>query len=310
MIILGGSDKLPGQLPPSGEGKRLLSGCKGIDLTIGGRYLIDVLAERLRESGLFDPIYVAGPKAAYSKASTDLRLIDTDEGFGRNIQAGLEAVIEEHPATDIGMATCDILPEPGELATVLDDYLESRPCDLWFPIVATPRDEAALGESAWKPRYHVRRSDDADPVPVLPGHLTIFDPRGMRLRFLYRLLDRAYQSRNRPIGYRRSFLLRQMVWGLLLQDLRHLATLRPPTLCWECVRYGVATGRRLKAGVVSRFELEDTLRRIFVKRRYRKKHPERRILMPIVEAMSLARDIDTFEEAAALGSLPLSEGTA
>jgi hypothetical protein len=44
------------------------------------------------------------------------------------------------------------------------------------------------------------------------------------------------------------------------------------------------------------------MRRVFVKRAHRLRHPDRRVRMPFLRAMSIARDIDTVEEARALGA--------
>ena len=44
------------------------------------------------------------------------------------------------------------------------------------------------------------------------------------------------------------------------------------------------------------------MRRVFVLRSHRQRHPERRVRMPLLRALSIARDIDTVEEARALGA--------
>ena len=43
------------------------------------------------------------------------------------------------------------------------------------------------------------------------------------------------------------------------------------------------------------------MRRIFVRDRHRRRHPERRIFVPLVEGLSLALDVDTVEEAREIG---------
>jgi hypothetical protein len=304
-VVLGGSDKKPVTLPPDAEGKHALTGCKGVDIRLGGRCLADLTVERLRACGRFDPIWIAGPAEAYATSENADRVIDTDSGFGGNIRAGLEFLRERHPGRPLAMTTCDILPEPEDLELALTDYDSSSPCDLWFAIVEAPDDPQALGASSWKPRYWVAPSLDADPIAVLPGHLAIFDPEAMRRQFVYRLLELAYRTRNRPIGYRRSYLLRRLLMTMILQDLRLLFRLQPPTLTWDITHSGLRAARRLRQHVVTRQELEDALRRIFVKRSHRRRHPERRIEMPILDAVSLALDIDTLEEAAGVGGAPV-----
>ena len=66
---------------------------------------------------------------------------------------------------------------------------------------------------------------------------------------------------------------------------------------------------RLRLGVLTLAQLEEALRRAMVKRRHRKAHPERRVRVPITTTMSLARDIDTVEEARAIGAeAPTADG--
>lgn len=303
LIILGGGDRQPGALPASGRSVRPLAGVKGVDLRIAGRRLIDVLIARYREARCFDPIYVAGPAEAYHKEPTDAELVDTDAGFGRNIGAGVAVVEERHPGLPVAFSTCDILPELDELEPMLADYRSSRPTDLWFPLIRAPEDPAQLGPSAWKPRYTV--SPDEGPesgakTKILPSHLVILDPEVMRQDLVLELCDGAYRTRNRPLLYRRSYLLRQLLFGLLLQDLRSLFTLRLPHVTWDVVRYGYVAARRLRDGIATQGELEAALRKIFVHRSHRLSHPERRIRLPILDGLSLARDIDTLEEASAL----------
>jgi hypothetical protein len=300
LIILGGSDRQATRLPSGVRDRRPLTGAKGAHLLVGGRRLVDLLIDRFRRAtDLFSPIYIAGPAADYRDVVSDATLIDTDGGFGRNIRAGIELARQRHPGSPVAMCTCDILPEPGELRELLRDYQSELPCDFWFPIIAV--DEETLGASDWKPRYRLVARDGA-PASVLPGHLAIFDPEAMRLPFLYRLLEIGYSTRNRPVDDRRRVLLRHLLSGILYQDLLHLLTLRVPNVTWDTVRFGVAAARRLRDGVLTQEELENAIRRMFVRRRHRRRHPERRARLPILRGMSLARDIDTLEEAQALGA--------
>ncbi len=301
LTILGGSDRKATHLPPSGEDRHPITGCKGVDVRLGGRCLIDVLIDRFADSGYFGPIYIAGPKAVYQACEHSDSVIDTDGGFGRNIQAGIDQTRKLHPETPLAMSTCDILPDPAEIDILMENYRQTAPMDLWFPIVSVPEDPEALGASAWKPKYRVMPDSGGEPVAVLPGHMAIFDPEAIRLRFVYRLLDLAYRTRNRPIGYRRSYMLRRLILGILMQDARLLFRFQLPTLTWEVAHTGMKAARQLRDETISREELEDALRRIFIKRAHQKKYPDRRFSMPILPAVSMARDIDTWEEVAAIG---------
>ncbi|MDX1383130.1 MAG: NTP transferase domain-containing protein [Thermoanaerobaculia bacterium] len=301
LIILGGSDRKPPQLPAGSEGRHPLSGCKGVDIQLDGRSLIEHIVDRLRACGAFEPIFVAGPAAAYGRTRVDAEVIDTDASFGDNIRRALETMIERFPGSPVAFTTCDILPDVGELDSVLDDYRQSPHADLWFPLVVADPDQK-LGASAWKPKYRIVPEPGQEAVSVLPSHLTVIDPESLRLELLYRIFELSYRTRNRPIRYRRAYILRDVTWTLLKQDVLHVLALRLPTLTLDIVVNSMRTGNRIRRGKATLRELEDALRKVFVRRRHRQRHPDRRIRLPLTRAMTLARDIDTVEEAEALGA--------
>lgn len=301
LIILGGADRRPATLPPTGSGKHALPGYKGVDIKVGERRLISVAIERLQQCRAFDPIVIAGPQQVYRDAGISARVVHTDGNFGENIRAGVEALRAEHPGSPLAITTCDILPDVGEFRALLQDYYEGAPFDLWGPLIRTPAELDRLGAFAWKPTYRIRPEPGAEAVRILPGHLVIVDPQALRLDFLYRLFQVAYRSRNRPLAYRRGYMIRQTLGALLAQDLIHLLTFRLPNVTWSVLRSGVRATRKLRDGTTTRAELEDAVRRIFVRTAHRLRFPERRVGLPLLEGLSLAQDIDTVEEAEARG---------
>ncbi|MDX1643913.1 MAG: hypothetical protein R3244_06085, partial [Thermoanaerobaculia bacterium] len=82
LVILGGNDPEPVQLPQSGAGKHPLVGPKGLEVEVGGEPLIDRLVDRLRQVDLFDPIYIAGPRELYGASRRSAEVIDADGTFG------------------------------------------------------------------------------------------------------------------------------------------------------------------------------------------------------------------------------------
>jgi hypothetical protein len=74
---------------------------------------------------------------------------------------------------------------------------------------------------------------------------------------------------------------------VVFQDLIHLVTFRVPNVTWDTWRYTYFAARRLRDGVLTQDELEMVIRRMFVRRRHRKRHPERRARLPILRGMSL-----------------------
>jgi hypothetical protein len=297
LIVLAGSDPRPATLPKSGAGLHPLWGAKAVALRIGGRRLIDLLLDRLQASGHFRPIYVGGPARLLGRAQGGVRIIDTNGTFGENIQATLEQVTSDHPDRDIAVTTCDILPEVDELHRLMDDYHTHAPLDFWFPVIRAPEKRGQLGAYAWKPQYRMIPESRTDPEPILPGHLVIVNPRALRLPLIYRSFELAYRSRNTPIMHRLWLILRGVTAGLLLVDLRHVAALRLPTMTATVVFNGISLAWHLRGGRITQEELEDRLRGIFIRHRHRRRHRKRRGRVPLMHALSVAKDIDTLEEA-------------
>jgi hypothetical protein len=302
IVILGGSDRRATELPAEGRDKHPLVGYKGVEIQFEGRPLIEEIMRRLDRSGRFAPIQVAGPARVYRDCIADDSIIDTNGTFGHNIQCSLETVRHAHPGRPVAFITCDVLPEVETLRSLVADFDRHRPCDLWFPMIRTPKDRERLGASRWKPEYRIVPDEGQPAVDILPGHLAIVDPAALRKRFVYRLFQLGYRTRNRSINYRRAVMVRGVLAGLLRQDLLRLLALRVPNLTWTVMSTAIPAARQLRDGTMTRRRLEDVLRILFVRYRHRHKHPERRVALPIVEGLSLALDIDTEEEARERGA--------
>lgn len=296
IIVLAGSDRQAVALPPSGAGKRALSGHKGVDVHVGRRTLIDVVVERLVACRELAPVYVAGPARLYAELGLTATLIDTNGGLAHNVRTALAAVRRDHASGPVAFMTCDVVPELETLSALLSEHRRNAPCDLFFPLIRVPHDPALLGTSAWKPRYRIVPEPGADPVDVLPGHLVVVDPDALRRELVLRLLDLGYATRNRPLGYRSRAFIRRLLGHVLVQDLRLVFTLRAPTLTWTLLVSARSAARELQKGALGREMLERVMRQVFVRAQHRKRYPERRVLMPIVDGLSMALDVDTEEE--------------
>jgi len=300
ILILGGSDPKAARLPEAGKDKHAISGYKAIDMTIGGVPLIELLVRKLKACGGFDPVYIAGPREIYSGVP-DLKVVDTAGNLGKNLRTGMERLRIAHPGEYLAVTTCDILPSEEDLDRVLREYREHLPFDAWFPLIHAPEDRSRLGASSWKPMYRIVPREGMEAVGILPCHLLIINPEAFRLRFAYRLMQIAYRTRNRPIQVRRKEMLRHTLTDLLFQDVRHIIRMQVPRLTWTVITSGFALARELKAGTITVERLCAGVRNILIKYRHRKEFPERRILMPVMDAISLAKDIDTVEEAREFG---------
>ncbi len=301
LILLAGRDRRGSELPEEGRDLHVLRGYKAIELEIAGQPLLVRLIERLRDCGAFAPIFLAGPARVYGplvaeELAGEVLVVDTDGDFGENIRAGLEAAMAHGHHGQVAVMTSDVLPDPADLREALDDLRQHQPCDFWC-VECRVRDAAQLGASAWKPEYLIQPEGESRPVPTLPGHLVVADMAAARLDLLYRIFELAYRTRNRPMAYRQAMIVSGALLALLGKDLERILSLRWPTLTWEMVWHGVALGRKLVTSGVPQREMEYLLRRMWVRTSHRRRHPERRGRVFIMDGLSLARDIDTLEEA-------------
>jgi hypothetical protein len=278
-----------------------IAGNKATRVLIDGQPIIHHIVARLAASGGFAPIHVAGPATKFASLDLNAELIDVDGTVDQNIKQAVERVRERFPQSPIAFVACDVLPDIDTLKRVLERYWASAPCDAFFPLSRVPESREQLGQSKWKPTYRLLDNPGENPTEFLPGHLVIADPEALRLEFLYRIIGLSYKTRNRSIGYRRNVLVRNVIFELLRQDLRHILALRPPTLTITVISTGIDVAMRLMSGTINRRALEDAARRIVVTTRHRKRFPERRICLPMLDELSLARDLDTVEEAGELG---------
>lgn len=297
LLILGGRDRKVTTLPKDGRDKKVLHGYKAVDIEIGGRPFIDVLVRRIRDSGHFDPIYIAGPSEIYKGVVEGVRIVDTDGSLGQNLGAVVRAMAQEQPGRQVMFTTCDVLLDRQELADALEDFQSHQPLDFWMTQIRLPEDLAELGESAWKPKYRIQPTGEEGPVGVLPGHLIAVDPGIADTDLILRVFAGLYSTRNRPVSARYTVIARQVLLKLFADDLRSFLRFRWPSRTWTVVLNCLAVGRKLRAGLPAQRDIEDRLRRIFIKPEHRKEFPDIRGRVAVIEGLSLAKDIDTEEEA-------------
>ncbi len=294
LIVLAGRDR-HATGGPRGE-QRNLSGFKAVDTRLDGQPLIAVLLERLRAVDAFDPIFIAGSAAVYAPLRLDARLIDTDDTCGGNLRNSVEAVVDELRPSQLGITTCDILPEREDLENAMADFRRHQPLDFWMPQHRV-RDDEPLGTSDYKPRYFIRPDGEHEPAPTLPGHLILADPLALRRDLMYRIFDFAYETRNLDVAYRRSVIIKRALSLLLRADLRLLRRGELPTTTLSMVLHGYRLGTKLKRRDVSARAMEHHLRKIWITAQHRRRYPTRRGRVAVISCRSLARDVDTVEEA-------------
>ena len=299
LVILAGRDRSSER--PDRAGNRNLGGFKAVETTLGGKPLIEVAVERFRSTGFFDPVVIAGPAAVYEPLGLPARLVDTDGNFGENLAAAVELLVDEMQPEQVAVTTADIVPERDDLERAIADYRAHAPLDWWMAIHRIT-DPGALATSSYKPRYRIIPHGEEQPAATLPGHLLIANPLAGRRKLIYRVFNLAYASRGRSVAFRRMFIVRRAIATLLGADLRRLARGQLPVITATLLWNGTRLADWLRRGDVRIEKIEDILRVMWATRRHRKQHPDRRGRFAAISCRSLARDVDTVEEAMELAS--------
>lgn len=307
-VILAGSDRRPAPVPEGAEGMHFVVGYKGADLRLGGQCLAQALIDRVRSSGAFGAVYLAGPRRVF-ESLVDCPIIDTDGHLGDNIRAAVEEVgRREGNDGRIAFLACDILPQAGELAEAAAEMLRVAPDagqrgssepipGLAILLVAVGDD---LGASRWKPKYPLRPTRGAEPAVFLPGHLGVAYPAMLRMGLFYRLFQVAYEERNRDVDRRRRAMVARIFGMLVRRDLWNLLRLEPPTLTYRVLRHGLGTFVRWRRGDLDLDGLAAGLAAVFVRRRFTRRWGGRCVRVSTSRSAAFAKDIDTREEHAEL----------
>lgn len=256
--------------------------------------MITLLLERLQASGHFDPIWVAGPADPFARL-VSVPLIDTDRHLGENLHAIVQATAHPDPLRPLVVMTSDILPEQADLDTAFADLRAHQPVDFWMPQIRLP--VRALGASAWKPTYRLVAHGEQTASAILPGQLLLAVPGITRVDFVIAFFDLLYRTRNRSIARRFAALAGRLTWHLLREDLRSLLRGRPTFHLPKTTLVASRLATRLARGRATADEMERGLQGILIQAAHRARHPQRRAYVPVLDTLSLARDIDTHEEA-------------
>ena len=295
LVILAGSAK-QGETVADEHSHRLY-GPKGLKIRLAGRPLIDVIIERFRQNGVFDPIFIAGPANRYGESRGPATVIDTDADFGRNIRAALDSVVARLSPGATMFTTCDVIPDPAELEALVADYRSHTPLDFWFPQIRVPERMSSHTLLADKRQYLVIPEGGSEPVKVLPSHLVMVDPTALRLTLIFKSFQLAYRSRTRAVFPRFVYITSGVLWFLIRRDVRNLFRLRPPLLTPIVMFNAALMSHRLGTGQITQRQLETHLHQIFGNEPHRRLYRNRTGRVPVLDGMSLALDIDTEEEA-------------
>lgn len=293
ILILAGSDRRPGPVPPGLTREEMLSGYKGALPVPWGGSLVAELIRRLRQTERFADPVVIGPRSVYA-GLVDCEVADVEGTLGVTLSRVARLVNERFaPDQPVAITTCDILPTPEEIQDLLqtgyDPQVDSQ---FWWQIAAAEPGE--LGAGAWKPRYALRTEAGAAPQTVYPGHLVILRPQAVRFELINQLLVAAYKYRNWPLRKRFVPILLRGLGLLIRQDILNLGRRQLPTLTifmpWHLLR----AYRGIRRATLTLPDFERHLARTVLHRRYCGEG--RPFVITMTGHVSFAKDIDTRAE--------------
>lgn len=296
ITILGGSDHRPGPLPEGEKHLHSIGTCKGVDVKIGSKSLVEHLVDSFNQSGKFGPISIAGPLQVYQPLQLDVTIVDTDGSVGENLEEAIKSHTDTYgPSTPMAVATYDIVLQPSDLVYLGEKYALEGNTAFWMPLVSKPDDKTKLGAFEWKPTYQLKECNDSQPIDILPGHLAIFTPESIDWPLLFRLLNFAYESRNHNITERKRHLVKNVIRDLVKTDFRQIRSRRLPHYTFSILKNGLRLASKLRHRQIVLEELQSIIGAMFLRRDISNPGTVR---FPLVNILALAEDVDTEEEAA------------
>lgn len=299
IIVLGNSDAHPGSSPDGVPREELLSGPKGIIALRSGRCLAAELIERIRQSHRFlDPLLL-GPRDWYS-GKVDCEIEHVEGSLIHTLRQLTRTVQQRWPADQpVAVASCDILPTPQDLQKLVDvDYVPHVEAVFWWQMIQAEPEQ--MGAGAWKPGYLLPSQIGGAPQRLYPGHVVIARAGGLRFDLMNRLLELAYQYRNRRLNDRYLGILCGAMKTLMWHDLCELRRFRWPSLTLSIPYFGLRGYYRYRHGRATLNDVERFLAKAFVHRASQRLAHGRPVVIAVSQCLAFAKDIDTRAELAEL----------
>jgi hypothetical protein len=299
IIVLGNSDAHPGSSPDGVPREELLSGPKGIIALRSGRCLVAELIERIRQSQRFQDPLLLGPRDWYS-GKVDCEIQHVEGSLAQTLRQ-LTRTVQQRWAADqpVAVTTCDILPTPKELQELVDvDYVPHAKAVFWWQMIQAEPEQ--MGAGAWKPGYLLPNQIGGAPQRLYPGHMVIARAGGLRFDLMNRLLELAYQYRNRRLNDRYLGILCGAMRTLVWHDLRELGRFHWPSLTLSIPSCGLRGYYRYRFGRASLNDVERFLAKAFVHRAWQRLAHGRPVVIVVSQRLAFAKDIDTCAELAEL----------
>ena len=295
IIVLAGSDSLPGTVPEGMQHDEMLTGPKGPIQLQTGRCLAAELVERIRGSRCFAEPLLLGPQSWYD-GKVDCELIHVEGTLIqtlRQLTRTMKDRFDEHQP--VAVTACDILPSEVDFQQLMEeDYAPHADTMFWWQMIEAQPDN--MGTSSWKPSYRIPPDTGQESLSLYPGHLVIARPASLRFQLTNRLLELAYRYRNRVLEKRYIGITLRVIGSLIAQDLRNLARLQLPVLTFLLPYIGLRNFFKHRRGKTTLRDHEYFLTKTFLHRRYHHAAGGRPVVISATSLLSFAKDIDTKAE--------------
>ncbi len=292
ILILAGSDRRSGPLPPGMTREEMLSGFKGARPLPNGRCLAGELIERVRDSGPFaDPILL-GPQQVYGDL-VDCEVVSVEGNLPMTL-AVLRDLLRHRfdPLAPVAICACDVLPAAEELRELMRTGYEPMAGALFWGefIVAEPTD---MGASSWKPAYAFRPTPSDAPLNMYPGHLFVVRGGALRMRLTNHLLQLAYRHRNLELRKRLRPMILRGLGRLIIEDFRNLFRLQAPSLAVGIPYHCLRAYRKYRRGELSVADFCNAVAQLLLHRDYRRAATFPPVQFALTPLVSFAKDLDT-----------------
>ena len=292
LVVLAGGDLASRRLPPGVPGRRLAAHQHSA-IALNSKPLLHELIERLRSCGWFFPLVVCGPESQMEALPDDCILVDTNSDLVTNALSGWSAARPFSVDGRVGFTCSDYLPTLEDLEAARKSYCEA-PVEsaFWFALIRPPERVACGTDVYLEKRRYVLRNRRFGSVLAYPGHLLVIRWEDIDHRLARIGVNALYGARASGTILRalRTSLacLPAIVGGAL--ERRKIGFLR------IVFRNAISLVRGLVGGRLDEDEVANGISEIFVTGAL----PRFSGRISVLQAWSLACDVDTEEEAAAL----------
>jgi len=295
IIILAGSDALPGPSPAELTHKDMLVGFKGIQKLPSGTPLIRELINRLTMSGRFESPIVIGPQRIYQNI-LDCEIVDVEGPLSATLRKTYTLISSRFDTlAPVAITACDVLPTPEEIRRLLEtSYDQNQDAHFWWQMVEA--EPSALGSSAWKQSYRLRPEENEPLKNLYPGHLVIARIGALRTRVINSVLQIAYWYRNRNLQTRYVQLAVQAFQRLLLEDLQSITSFRLPLFSISIPFRGLIGYYKFLREQLTLQEFEHHVSKTLLRRTFHTSAQGRPVRFMVTDIRSFAKDIDTKAE--------------